>query len=381
MKKRLAILLLAVLFFGSALSAQDVAKPELRTWKDSTGSFSIQATFVRVNGDQVVLQGIDKKEISLPLAKLSAADQQYVKARLTPPGPDKKRDFSLFKTLTGHTGGVYSASFSPDGKLIVSAGGDNTPRIWDAKTGELFGTLAGHVRRVLCVAFSPDGKRIVSGSDDNTLKVWDVRTRKVLRTLTGHTGGVVSAAFSSDGKQIVTGSGDNKVKVWDANTGKLFGTLAGHVRAVRCVAFSPDGKQIVSCADNLKVWDAKTGKELWGYFDGTSAAFSPDGKQIVITGGFTMLQIVDANTGEILKTEKTKFAFQRATFSPDGKRVVGCGAGFEKTIKIVDAKTLELLETLIGHTDTVLSVAFSGDGKRIVSGSSDKTIKIWDASK
>jgi hypothetical protein len=82
MKKKLAILLLAVLFVGSELQAQDTAKPALRTWKDSTGQFSIQATFVRVSGDKVVLQGIDKKEISLPHIKLSAADQQYVKARL-----------------------------------------------------------------------------------------------------------------------------------------------------------------------------------------------------------------------------------------------------------------------------------------------------------
>ena len=84
MNKTLAILLLAVLFVDSELQAQDTAKPALRTWKDSTGQFTFQATFVRVNGDVVVLQGIDKKEISLPLAKLSATDQQYVKARLTP---------------------------------------------------------------------------------------------------------------------------------------------------------------------------------------------------------------------------------------------------------------------------------------------------------
>ena len=90
MKKSLAILLLAVLFVGSELQAQDAAKPELRTWKDSTGQFSIQATFVRVNGDLVILQGIDKKEISLPLAKLSTADQQYVKARLNPGSNAKK---------------------------------------------------------------------------------------------------------------------------------------------------------------------------------------------------------------------------------------------------------------------------------------------------
>ena len=97
MKKSFAILLLAVLFVGSELQSQDTAKPALRTWKDSTGQFSIQATFVRVNGDQVVLQGVDKKEISLPLTKLSAADQQYVKARLT-------SDSSTGKTITNTIG-------------------------------------------------------------------------------------------------------------------------------------------------------------------------------------------------------------------------------------------------------------------------------------
>ena len=81
MKKVIACLVLVALLIGSGLQAQDAAKPALRTWKDSTGQFSIEATFVRVNGNQVVLQGTDKKEISLPLAKLSVADQQYVKAR------------------------------------------------------------------------------------------------------------------------------------------------------------------------------------------------------------------------------------------------------------------------------------------------------------
>jgi sulfatase modifying factor 1 len=97
MKKTLAILLLVALFVGSALQAQDTAKPALRTWKDSTGQFSIQATFVRVNGDLVILQGIDKKEISLPLTKLSAADQQYLKARLT-------SDSRASKTITNTIG-------------------------------------------------------------------------------------------------------------------------------------------------------------------------------------------------------------------------------------------------------------------------------------
>jgi hypothetical protein len=83
MKKRLGILLLTVLFVGSEVLAQNTGKPAQRTWTDSTGQFSIEATYARVNGDLVVLQGIDKKEISLPLAKLSAADQQYIKVWLS----------------------------------------------------------------------------------------------------------------------------------------------------------------------------------------------------------------------------------------------------------------------------------------------------------
>ena len=88
--KRIVVCLLLSLLIGPRLQAQNAAKPELRTWKDATGQFSIEAVFVRVTGDQVVLQRTDKKELSIPLAKLSPADRQYVKTRLTPKPSGKK---------------------------------------------------------------------------------------------------------------------------------------------------------------------------------------------------------------------------------------------------------------------------------------------------
>jgi hypothetical protein len=94
MKKRLAILVL-LLLVGYELQAQDAAKPKLRTWKDSTGKFSFEAVFVRVSGDQVVLQGADKKELSVPLAKLSEADRQYVKQLTTPKPIDKSEQEAI----------------------------------------------------------------------------------------------------------------------------------------------------------------------------------------------------------------------------------------------------------------------------------------------
>ena len=78
------------------------------------------------------------------------------------------------QTLQGHTSGVRSVAFSPDGKRIVSGSIDNTLKIWDAVSGEELQTLEGHTTSVYSVAFSPDGKRIVSGSLDTTLKIWDI---------------------------------------------------------------------------------------------------------------------------------------------------------------------------------------------------------------
>jgi WD40 repeat protein len=79
--------------------------------------------------------------------------------------------------IQGHTVSVSSVAFSPDGARIASGSGDNTIRVWDARTGEaVMEPIQGHTKWVSSVAFSPDGAHIVSGSSDNTIRVWDART-------------------------------------------------------------------------------------------------------------------------------------------------------------------------------------------------------------
>ncbi|MEH2136213.1 WD40 repeat domain-containing protein, partial [Nostoc sp.] len=161
------------------------------------------------------------------------------------------------KTLTGHSSGVYSVVFSPDGKTLASGSEDKTIKLWDVSTGKAIKTLTGHSSWVLSVVFSPDGKTLACGSDDKTIKLWDVSTGKAIKTLTGHSSWVKSVVFSPDGKTLASGSDDKTIKLWDVSTGKAIKTLTEHSSTVYSVVFSPDGKTLASGSVDKTVilWD------------------------------------------------------------------------------------------------------------------------------
>ena len=119
------------------------------------------------------------------------------------------------RTLTEHTGSVFSVSFSPDGQTLASGSGDYTMRLWDVNTGRHLQTLTGHTSAVESVSFSLDGQTLASGSWDDTVRLWDVNTGRHLRTLTEHTDYVWSVSFSPDGQTLASGSEDDTVLLWN----------------------------------------------------------------------------------------------------------------------------------------------------------------------
>ena len=285
--------------------------------------------------------------------------------------------------LRGHTLYVHSASFSPDGKRIVSASDDKTSRIWDAQTGRELQKLVGHTDEVNSASFSPDGKHIVSASSDETVRIWDSQTGCELQIMRGHTRPVISASFSPDGKRIVSASNDSTVRIWDAETGQELQKLEGHTNWVESACFSPDGMRIVSASDDktVRIWDAQTGRELRKLEGHTgtvhSACFSPNGQRIVSASGDITVRIWDVQTGrELRKLEGHTISVSSACFSPDGQRIVS--ASGDKTVRIWDVQTGRELRKLEGHTSSVSSACFSPDGKFIVSASWDQTVRIWD---
>ncbi|EMD36495.1 hypothetical protein CERSUDRAFT_115528 [Gelatoporia subvermispora B] len=292
--------------------------------------------------------------------------------------------------MSGHTGTVFAVAFSPNGTRVVSGSGDDTVRIWDARSGDLImQPLEGHRGEVISVVFSPNGTRIVSGSLDNTVRIWNAITGElVIDPHRGHRKGVSSVSFSPDGTRIISGSLDHTLRLWHAETGDpLLDAFEGHTDMVRSVLFSPDGRQVVSCSDDrtIRLWDVLRGEEVMKPLRGHtgivySVAFSPDGTRIASGSGDSTIKLWDARTGAPIIDPLVGHtdSVLSVAFSPDGTRIVSSST--DKTVRLWDAATgRPVKQPFEGHGDLVWSVGFSPDGRTVVSGSGDKTIRLWRA--
>ncbi len=203
-----------------------------------------------------------------------------------------------------------------------------------------------------------------------------------------HAGPVTAAAFSPDGTRIVTGSRDKTARLWDATTGAPIGKPMQHERAVVGVAFSPDGTRVMTRSGSVaRLWSASSGAPVGAVMEHadavSSAAFSPDGRY-VITGSFDKTaRLWDAQSGApfaaVMRHDSPVYC---VAFSPDGRRVVtGTGIWLETgVVQLWDAQTGNPVGNAMRHANNIVwSVVFSADGKLLLTGSQDWTVRVWDA--
>ena len=335
------------------------------------------------SGKQVVSAGFDRRVLTWSPVSLKPIEFKKLVEGTAPPAIQ-------FREFAGHTDAVQTVGFSPDGQLLVSAGQDNTIRVWDFASGQMLKTFRGHGARIQAALFLADGKRILSVSHDRSIREWSIDGNQEIRTiqgqvLNGHSDAVLAASYSLDQKQIVTASRDRTARTWNAMTGQPGVTLAeGHSYLASTAIFFPGGKRLLTAAvDNTaRIWDVGTGGQVLR-LDHTgrsaAAAISLDGTHIVTGADDRSVQLWDAVTGKLIrKLAGHSSEVTAVSFSPDDQWVAS--GDTKGHVKLWSLETGEVRAKLDAHSRRISALVFSADGKRLFSASGDNTVGQWDVS-
>ncbi|MDB4285801.1 caspase family protein [bacterium] len=267
-----------------------------------------------------------------------------------------------------------SLTFSPDKEHILSTSSDDTMRLWSVETGMEVKRFKGNTQNIGSVAFSPKGTEIATADTTGTgkIRLWSVEKGNENTSLDGHEGNVIALRYADKGNYLFSGSIDRTVRKWNLQTGKEIDVTVVDKRKnkpVYLIEFSPNETHfVVVLADRVaRLWSMAKGAKkqvkkmemniIWSVsateLHFTAVAFSPDGRYLL--SGSTYNPHNNSTPGKMLQLWATKY---------DG--VFGSTEDAWKPKKYFE-----------GHTETAWALAFSQDSKFFITGSKDKTARLW----
>ncbi|KAF7433836.1 hypothetical protein PC9H_005802, partial [Pleurotus ostreatus] len=292
----------------------------------------------------------------------------------------------LGSLTTGHGCAVDYVAFSSNEEDLVFVGSSDAVEIWDYKTWTRKVSMPLDHSSVKSVGASADGSQCVTGHNDWSVCLWNMDTGRLLRVIKdkAETHSITAVALSSDKNMIGSGSIHGVIRVWDTESGEdLLGGMEGH-DMINSVAFSSDGSKLASSSEDhgIRLWDTKNGqmlKLLEGHRNHVEmVAFSSCAEKLISASCDKTVCIWDTMSGELVKRlEGHTDLVVCASFSPNQDIVVS--GSMDKSIRVWDSGSGEILAVYEVPSE-VLSVAFSGDGKKIISGCNDGGVHIWDTS-
>jgi len=319
---------------------------------------------------------------------------------------------------------VWSITFSPDGRWLLSSHGDGSILVWDVAERRCAASFNGHSGGVRAVAISNDGQRVASGSEDQSVILWNLATGRKERVLTGiHDTRVTGVAFTRDDRRLASVDQDGHLVIWDlatraarkvitdappmSNYCVTFSPDDRFITTTRAVVtfdgrtvqglgglpglgqiygadYAPDGRWLATAATaggNLTVWDGRTyqlreRRQLGERFHLITVSVSPDGKWIVTGEDEGAVRLwATSPLRQIAILGRHGARVKSVAFAPDGKTVAS--AGDDGMIALWDVRRRKLIERIGTHASPVYAIAFSPDGTRLVSGEHDRSVRVY----
>lgn len=306
--------------------------------------------------------------------------------------PNTGRRLSEIAPMLGHSGRVDSIAFSPDGERLISGGQEGYVLVWDIHESQpLSHALTGYQGRVGSLAYNSTGSLLASAdSNAGQVVIWDTQTRVRVGEPIAAGNYITDLSFAPDTDSLAFSMIDGRLEVWDIGSKSLVWASQASPLAIQAIAFSPDGRFLTAAGEEkiIWLWDAENGKPLGNPFIGhqsaiTSLAFSPDSRFLASAeqGSQPLIKLWDMENGQLVRDfeQAHSASIYRLAFNPTGEWLTS--ASGDDSLLLWDVNTGRPLSTpLSGHSSDVLALAISPDGQTLASAGTDDTLILWSLS-